>query len=290
MVNVRTAQLTQADGARLSLTTKPPLDDESRWFVADVAGWYGGSGVRGDSVARLGHGNFVSRGYREGRTLTLHGWVDCANTDIRDWQERNLSGLMWDGKWGDLTCYDGNVELSTRVRLDGSPQIVKTGVTNLTFQIPLVAESPFLLGENRELTLFPPGTGTGFEIPPFASVRSPSGEPVISFGTEVRRDTMIWNDGNAESFPVFTVVADSPAGFSVSIGGRRVTYPWPTYKNVPIEVDMAGAIRVAGQDQTYRVGERGWASVEPQSIETPEFRFLAGGTGWATVAFRDTYI
>src|SRR5699024_2796932 len=140
------------------------------------------------------------------------------------------------------------------------------------------------------LHMLPPGNRYGIDIPTLESVSSHSGEPVISFETEVRGHTMIWNDGNAESFPVFTVVADSPAGFSVSIGGRRVTYPWPTYKNVPIEVDMAGAIRVAGQDQTYRVGERGWASVEPQSIETPEFRFLAGGTGWATVAFRDTYI
>lgn len=283
MVHVRTARLTQSDGARLFLTTNPSATDESKWYVEDVAGWYGGSGVRGDSTGRLGHGNFVGRGYREGRSLTLNGWVTCADTDIRDWQERNLSGLMWDGDWGDLTCDDGDATLSTRVRLDGSPQVVKIGLTSLQFQIPLVSESPFLEGEAREISVFPPEFGAGFEIPPLA-------EGVISFGTEVQETAYIWNDGNADSSPVFTVVADTPSGFSVGFGGSRVTYPWPTFKSAPITVDMAGQILVSGRDQTHRVGDRGWASLPPKTIETPQFHYLSGGAGWATVAFRDTYI
>lgn len=288
MVHVRTAQIVQSDGATLSLTTKPSREAESRWFVEDVAGWYGGSGVRGDTTQRLGHGTFVSRGYREGRSLTVHGWVECADADIRDWQERNLSGVMWDGGWGTITCDDGNATLSTRVRLDGAPQIVKIGLTTLQFQIPLVSESPFLYGEEQSLTVYPPSFGAGFEIPPFA--RDLGKGPIITFGTEVQETAYIWNDGNADSAPVFTVIADTPAGFSVGLRGERVTYPWPTFKNAPITVDMAGAITVGGQDQTHKVGERGWTSVAPQSIETPQFRFLSGGSGWATVTFRDTYI
>lgn len=283
MVHVRTARLTQSDGARWSLSTAPRHGDDSKWFVKDVAGWYGGSGVRGDSTGRLGHGNFVGRGHREGRSLTLHGWVECADADIRDWQERNLSGIMWDGDWGDLTCDDGNAELTTRVRLDGSPQVVPLGVRGLQFQIPLVSESPFLVSESRSITVYPPAFGAGFEIPPLET-------GIITFGTEVRETAYIWNDGNADSAPTFTVVADTPAGFSVGFGGDRVTYPWPTFKDVPIVVDMSGQVLVSGQDQTHRIGERGWASVAPQTIETPQFRFLSGGTGWANVAFRDTYI
>lgn len=288
MVQVRTATLTQSDGAALSLTTDPPRGGETRWFVEDVAGWYGGSGVRSESTAKLGHGTFHSRGYREGRTLTVHGWVECENADLRDWHERNLSGLMWDGKWGSLTCFDGVDTLMTRVRLDGSPQIVNIGVTTLQFQIPLVSESAFLYGKEREVTLLPPGSGIGFEFPPFS--RDLRQGPIITFGTETQETAYIWNDGNADSSAVFTTVADSPAGFIVGHGGHRVTYPWPTFKNVPVEVDMAGAVRIGGVDQTHRVGERGWASIAPGTIETPFLRFIDGGTGWATVRNRDTYI
>ena len=168
MVHVRNAVLTQANGFRWSLSDKPSASD-SEWYVEDVAGWYGGSGVRGDVTARLGHGDFVERGYREGRVLTLHGTVVCASSDIRDWQERNISGMAGDGDWCELTCDDGNAELSTRVRLDGAPQIVKLGTQALRFQVPLRTEMPFLYSAWRESSLQPVGAGVGFEFAPFSN-------------------------------------------------------------------------------------------------------------------------
>ena len=206
MVHVRNAVLTQANGFRWSLSDKPSASD-SEWYVEDVAGWYGGSGVRGDVTARLGHGDFVERGYREGRVLTLHGTVVCASSDIRDWQERNLSGMAGDGDWCELTCDDGNAELSTRVRLDGAPQIVKLGTQALRFQVPLRTEMPFLYSAWRESSLQPVGAGVGFEFAPF------SNGGVVSFGSAVDTGEWVWNDGNASSAPQFTVWADSP-GFA----------------------------------------------------------------------------
>ena len=287
MVHVRNAVLTQGNGFRWSLSDKPSASD-SEWYVEDVAGWYGGSGVRGDVTARLGHGDFVERGYREGRVLTLHGTVVCASSDIRDWQERNLSGMAGDGDWCEVTCDDGNAELSTRVRLDGAPQIVKLGTQALRFQVPLRTEMPFLYSAWRESTLRPIGAGVGLEFPPFA--RDLGQGPVVTFGTAVSTDEWVWNDGNADSWPVFDVVADAPGGFAVGLGDKRVTYPWPTFPDIPVSVDMAGAVTVAGVDQSHLLGERGWASVAPQSMESPSFEFLQGGNGWATVRHRDTYI
>lgn len=284
MVHVRTAVLAQADGSRWSLSGGRGVSGgESAWIVNDVAGWYGGSGVRGDVTARLGHGDFVERGYREGRVLTLHGTVACESSDVRDWQERNLSGMAGDGDWCDLTCDDGSAVLSTRVRLDGAPQIVKVGTTALRFQLPLRSDSPFLFGPWRESSLQPVGAGVGFEFPPFSRAG------VISFGSAVSTDERIWNEGNAESAPVFTVTADSP-GFAVSVGDNRVTYPWPTFIDIPVTVDMAGAVYVGGVDQSHLLGERRWGTVPPGSIESVRFEFLNGGTGWATVRHRDTFI
>lgn len=287
MVHVRNAILTQADGGRWVLSGRPsPADSE--WFVEDVAGWYGGSGVRGEITARAGHGDFVARGHREGRVLTLHGAVACATSDIRDWQERNISGMAWDGDWADLTCDDGNAVLSTQVRLDGAPQVVKVGTRKLRFQIPLRTASPFLLGEVRTSTLQPVGAGVGMDFSPFS--RDLGAGPVITFGSAIQSSEWVWNDGNAEAWPVFTVVADSPGGFVVALGDHRVTYPWPTFADIPVTVDMAGAVTVGGVDQSHLLGERDWASIGPQSIEAPSFAFLRGGTGWATVQHRDSYM
>ena len=282
MVHVRNAVLTQGNGFRWSLSDKPSASD-SEWYVEDVAGWYGGSGVRGDVTARLGHGDFVERGYREGRVLTLHGTVVCASSDIRDWQERNISGMAGDGDWCELTCDDGNAVLSTRVRLDGAPQIVKLGTQALRFQVPFRTEMPYLYSAWRESTLRPVGAGVGFEFVPF------SRGGVISYGSAVSTDEWVWNDGNAVSFPVFTVHASS-SGFSVGLGDRRVTYPHATFPDIPVTVDMAGAVTVGGVDQSHLLGARGWASVQPGSMESPHFSFLQDGNGWATVRHRDTYI
>lgn len=443
MVHVRTAQLTQADGGRWTLSTAPRRGDDSRWFVEDVDGWYGGSGLRGGATPSYNHGTFLSRGFREGRTLTLHGWVENIDADTRDWQERNISGMLWDGMTGELTCDDGNAVMTTRVRLDGPPQVVPIGVRDLQFQVPLVSESPFLYGDWREFSLDPPGLGVGFEFPPFSGGRMTVGEnvivdpqggaswswndkgkywtcpavqggttqfnaspntgsvydsnllepdamyvisfevwvdsvgpdtaartaiyfkrtdgttsfvgdateeggddthwqtpivagqwnkitrhwrapddvlsgsfspqlmygaedatevrlrnpsvqvtdPIITFGTErVRGEHFVWNDGNADSHPRFTVHADSPGGFSVGLADRLVTYPWPTYADVPVTVDMEGALFVGGRDQTHLLHERNWSKVPPRAIDTPVFRFLQGGRGFCTVAHRDTYI
>ena len=443
MVHVRTAQLTQADGGRWTLSTAPRRGDDSRWFVEDVDGWYGGSGLRGGATPSYNHGTFLSRGFREGRTLTLHGWVENVDADTRDWQERNISGMLWDGMTGELTCDDGNAVMTTRVRLDGPPQVVPLGVRDLQFQVPLVSESPFLYGDWREFSLDPPGVGVGFEFPPFSGgsmavgenligdpespevrdlfgghqwewnaggywtrpavsggttqfnaypssstaysymplipgktyrvsfdawvdvadaemrartavyykktdestafvgdgeigndtlvsgewvhverfwtapedaasgsfapqlldtadeatevrIKNPQvelTEPIITFGTErVRGEHFVWNDGNADSHPRFTVHADSPGGFSVGLADRLVTYPWPTYADVPVTVDMEGALFVGGRDQTHLLHERNWSKVPPRAIDTPVFRFLQGGRGFCTVAHRDTYI
>lgn len=287
MVHVRSAVLTQGDGSSWSLSDRP-ASSGSEWYVEDVAGWYGGSGVRGDVTARLGHGDFVERGYREGRVLTLHGTVACESSDVRDWQERNLSGMAGDGDWCDLTCDDGNAKLSARVRLDGAPQIVKVGTTALRFQLPLRSDSPFLVGPWRESTLQPIGAGVGFEFPPFS--RDLGKGPVITFGTAVDTTEYVWNDGNSNSWPRFTVTADSPGGFAVSLGDKRVTYPWPTWADIPVTVDMTGSVTVGGVDQSHLLGERGWAAIPAHSIDVPSFEFLQGGTGFCTVKHRDTYI
>lgn len=284
MVHVRTARLTQADGSFWTLDDGRSGESRADWIVEDVAGWYGGAGVRAETVARLQHGDFPARAWREGRSMTLHGAVICLDSDERDRQERAISGMAWDGRYGELECDDGAAVLSTSVRLDGAPQVVKIGTTALRFQIPLKAASPFLFGEWRESILRPVGAGVGLEYPLFHR------GGVLTFGTAVDTTEPVWNDGNATSYPRFVVTADAPGGFAITLNGRRVAFPWPVFSDAPVVVDMAGSVTVSGVDQSHLLSDRGWTGVGPGEIAYPSFDLLRGGSGWATVQHRDTYI
>src|SRR5690606_6742072 len=103
-------------------------------------------------------------------------------------------------------------------------------------------------------------------------------EPVLTFGAAVDSEVTMWNNGNVTSYPQIEVVGDLPGGFAVTVGSRRVTYPWPTFPDMPVLVDMSGALLVSGQDQSHRLVERGWAGIEQGGVETPRLDPLQGGT------------
>lgn len=115
-------------------------------------------------------------------------------------------------------------------------------------------------------------------------------EPILTFGSEVEEDVLVWNDGNANSYPIFTVYADTPGGFRVQMGNNTVAWPRATFKSTPIEIHMDGQVIVGGFDQSQFLTERDWAPIAPHTMETPKFELLQGGTGWCEVAFRDTNV
>ena len=88
---------------------------------------------------------------------------------------------------------------------------------------------------------------------------------MVGFGSAYDTGDWVWNGGNAESFPTFTVSADAPGGFSVGLGDKRVTYPRATFSDMPVKVDMAGSLSVTDVDQSFLLGERAWSSVPPAS-------------------------
>src|SRR5690606_41594196 len=98
------------------------------------------------------------------------------------------------------------------------------------------------------------------------------------------------NTADVTSHPQIGEVGALPGGFAVTVGSRRVTYPWPTFPDMPVLLDMSGALLVSGQDQSHRLVERGWAGIEQGGVETHRLDPLQGGTGWAVVRHRDTYI
>lgn len=271
-------------GGRVSFVSDPDPEAWARFIVTDIAGWYGGVGVRSESMDRLGHGTIAGRSWRRGRALTLRGHVEVASPSDRDYVMRDLSGVLWDGLEGTLTATIDGLTLSCPVRLDGEPGIVPDGASSVTVQLPLASPDPWLFGPWRTSALRPVGAGVGFDFPPFGD----SG--VITFGSAVDSGAIAWNDGNADSTPRFEVYADAPGGFYISLGDRVIEYPRPTWAHSPVTVDMGGEVLLSGYDQSHYLSVREWGAIGPRSLETVRFELLQGGHGWCNVLHRDTYI
>lgn len=264
-----------ADNRRASVFDAPVL--------TALAGWYGGVSITSESTGRLGFGEFLATGRGSARVLTLGVSFYSKDETARRHYRRAWSGAFHDGMPAQLTVDWDGLELSCDVVQDGEALVTDLNPYGVSVQVPLRAADPHLYSAWRESSLQPVGAGVGFEFAPF------SHGGVVSFGSAVDTGEWVWNDGNASSAPQFTVWADSP-GFAVSVGDKRVTYPWPTFQDVPVTVDMAGSVTVGGVDQSHLLGERAWGVVAPGSLESVRFEFLNGGSGWASVRHRDTYL
>ena len=264
-----------ADNRRASVFDAPVL--------TALAGWYGGVSITSESMDRLGFGEFLATGRGSARVLTLGVSFYSKDEAARRHYRRAWSGAFHDGMPAQLTVDWDGLELSCDVVQDGEALVTDLNPYGVSVQVPLRAADPHLYSAWRESSLQPVGAGVGFEFAPF------SNGGVVSFGSAVDTGEWVWNDGNASSAPQFTVWADSP-GFAVSVGDKRVTYPWPTFQDVPVTVDMAGSVTVGGVDQSHLLGERAWGVVAPGSLESVRFEFLNGGSGWASVRHRDTYL
>lgn len=283
-----TATLVDSGGMTLSAQYDHENPSSGDTWLTSLEGWSGGVSVKGESLSRATHGDFPLRNYRTRRTLTLNFTAEREGRDALWYLERAISGLFSDGGFGSLTVEQDGDELSCEVELDGEPKVnVFLDGGYLEAEIPLSAPEPWLYSPWRKVTLRPKEAGIGLEFPIFA--KGPEeGEPIITFGTAIETEELIWNDGNAKSFPVFTIYADAPGGFRVQLGNNTIAWPRPTFKTAPVEVYMDGKVIVGKHDQSQYLTERGWAAVAPHTMETPSFELLQGGTGWCDVTFRDT--
>lgn len=273
---------------RVRFESEPPAGAWARFVLTELAGWYGGVGVRGESMDRLGHGTIGGRKWRGARALTLKGHVDVSAPEDRDRVMRDLSGVLWDGLEGTLTATVDGLTLSCPVTIDGEPGIVPSGIASVVVQLPLASSDPWLFGEWRTSTLRPVGAGVGLEYPLFSGDLGAG--PVLTFGSAIDTDVLVWNDGNTDAWPVFTVHADAPGGFLLGLGDRVIEYTRPTWRDSPVRVDMTGEVLVSGFDQSQYLAVREWSSITPGTFERPRFELLQGGDGWCEVSHRDTYI
>lgn len=164
-------------GVEFVLTNRETAGDRVESWLTDIAGWYGGVGVvDGGSQRRLGHGFFPAPSLRTGRELTLSGTLVFQSEADRSIADRFVSGLLWDGEFGELQVTTDDLTLFSQVKLGGEIKHAYLGTSAMEVQIPLTAPDPFLYARPRRYQVFPAGAGEGLEYNLFASQGAPVGE------------------------------------------------------------------------------------------------------------------
>ncbi|QNV40671.1 hypothetical protein IDM48_04515 [Rothia amarae] len=291
---VKAIRVATLSGAGLDLSFSNVEDESASYqaYLTDLAGFYGGVGVKDDGSQRtLGHGFFAVPSLRTGRELTLSGTLVFDTEQNRLLADRFLSGVLWDGEFGTLTVTTDDLTLTSTVKLGGEIKHSYLGMTALEVQIPLTAPDPFLYAPARVAQVFPAGFGQGLVYPLFTTKRNQDGVPVLDWGKSAPIASALPNEGNADAFPVITVRGDFPAGFSLTWNGRSITYPSTVAASTPVVVDSkTGSVLVGGMDQTYKLTSRDWFTVPAGSSFQPRITALAPSNGWADVSLSSTYM
>lgn len=164
-------------GVEFVLTNRETAGDRVESWLTDVVGWYGGVGVvDGGSQRRLGHGFFPAPSLRTGRELTLSGTLVFQSEADRSIADRFVSGLLWDGEFGELQVTTDDLTLFSQVKLGGEIKHAYLGTSAMEVQIPLTAPDPFLYAPARRYQVFPAGAGEGLEYNLFTSRGAAVGE------------------------------------------------------------------------------------------------------------------
>lgn len=279
-------------GVDITFTNKEDVSSDSMAWLTDLKGWFGGVGVvAADTQRTLGHGLFEAVAQRTGRPITISSELYFQDETARDIADRFLSGLLWDGEYGEIEVMIGDKSQFATVRLDGAIAHSYIGTNGINFQIPLIASDPRIYDAPRYSQIFPAGFGQGLVFPLFTTQQDSSGTPVLDWGKNAPLSAALGNEGNATAYPVITVHGDWPAGFSITESGRSITYPAFVDQSTPVVIDMAeGTVLVGGVDQTYKLTSRDWLDVAPGESIQPRITALAPSTGWADVQLSSTYM
>lgn len=264
---------------------------DSSSTLTRLDGWYE-PGVRVEFVERVGDGSILGRAEWDGRELLIGGHVSgLSRVGVREWL-RVLSVLAAPRTPAVLQVNDLGVTLSTEVvRTEKPRQVHSLEQGWVEWELPLHSPDPYLYGDPRQSTVLPLVAGTGHAWPAFQHV-NPGGMLAAEWGTGNKSGgpELIVNSGNATAWPVVTVSGDFPGGFRLTSGVRAVEFGFAVFPASPVVVDMAGSVWVGGAERSHWLRRREWISVPPDGSASIALDPLAGGTGRAVVAVRDTWL
>lgn len=264
-------------------------------FVLDetaIAGWDDGVGVRrgtSDTSRPISDGDFPEQGLLGSRTITLTGMAIATNPIELQQLRDTFVGLLNDGNSIEMSVENAAGTRYATVYLGNQPNWTQKFDNSAVWKIDLWAPDPRIYGIKKRFQV-PGGLSS---VGDQTGLGMPIGYPLDYGGAGAVPHYFMDNNGNIESWPVFTVYGAYPNGFTLTYAGasKKVVYNGPVSFADPVTVDMAaGSATQSGIDKSYNLSSRGWFSIPPGSLIQPQVIVQDLSSGWCDIIFRDTWI
>lgn len=250
-----------------------------------IVGWEDSPDIKRDISPRPNsHGDFYDKGFYEGKLITISGFALAANpVDLHAMRDK-LVGILnsEDEQWVRVEDLAGSrfMKISQGSKLSWIQELD----TYARWKVDLYAADPRMYGLPKYAQTYSTTLDT-------SGLEFPLGNP-LSFGANSTPQVpTLVNLGNAEAWPIFTVNANLPSGFTITSGyGKIVTFFGATFEGSPVEIDMfEGTASVSGVDRSYQLTTRQWFSIPPNGSIKPKYIPTVESNSWASVTWRDTW-
>lgn len=252
------------------------------WLYGSIKGWYDGPPVKGGKTDRpQSHGSFAERAFRDGRTVTIAGWVSAPSRALASAAQISLSGLLASGDFGAFMVADSDQgSLSAQVQIDGTPLVDWDEPCEIEYQLSFYAPDPLRYGAPVPVTTGFPQLAGGLEYDLFTDGTTDTG--FLEFGAASATGRLVVaNPGNEDVWPQFQITGPIPAqGLEVvRVGtGERLRFEGEVSTGSVLLLDSAtGLVVIDGYaDRSGLLTIRDWSPVAPGG--SAEFEFVPLGT------------
>lgn len=250
-----------------------------------ITGWTDGVGIKRTATAYpQGYGDFPEPTYPSSRLISITGFAISDTPFNLHGMRDTFMGLLASGAYVPIYVTNSSGTRSATVSLASQPLWVQQTDKTATWKLDLYAPDPRIYGpvQNIQLSDNLELGGMGYDI-----------TYPMDYGVAIKQQFQyLQNNGNVESWPVFTINGDFFAGFSITDNlGHFVTYNGAVTSSAPLTIDMKSGTAVqGGNDRSSYFGTRDWFSVPAGTTITPSFLPAESGTGWCDIIFYDTWI
>lgn len=185
--------------------------------LGKLDGWWDAPASSGQVTQKVNdHGAFLGPAYYGPRVVQAEARIDGFSPADSMALARSIAKQLQVGALTTLSVEDEEGILTADVRQEGDPILVRSG-NRVILSLSMLAPDPRRYGPTQQLSTGLPVSTGGFVLPIIL--------PVSTGGSAVSGAVSVFNDGDLDSNPTFTVMGPLPNGFTITDqDGHQLTY------------------------------------------------------------------
>lgn len=257
-------------------------------FVFDdnaLVGFTDGVNVKRTEAVRPNQwGDFAEPGLLSSRILTLTGTAVADTPEQLHQMRDEFVAILSHGGYEEIAVQNASGTRYINVSLHNSPSFIQKIDKAALWKLELYAPDPRMYGQKRFAQITDGSVSGGLDFP--------INYPLDFGGPIIPEAVVLYNNGNAHSWPEFKVTGDYFSGFEITDGLNSVLrYEGTVTTQAPVTIDTGrGVVLQNGVDNSRLLSRRDWFSIPPGSSIAPRFYPIQDAFGYCDIMYRDTWI